>query len=194
MGIQKGKKVFISSTAHDLVDLRAEVVADLTKLGFITLNHESPKFPVKQGLHPHDVCLEAVKQCDIFILIIDRRYGTPYLGNNEHYKSKNNWSITRCEADLAFSLNKGHSFVRTPVYYERKNYSDHIKKHGNTIDFVYSYVDKIEVLEFLDSIYKIPKWIDHFSDSVDLKRILAGRLIGDDDIFEVPYDGTKHDK
>ncbi len=155
MKIKKDQKVFISSTAYDLIDLRAEVIEALTQWGFITLNHESPNFPVPQGLSSHDICLEAVKQCDIFLLIIDSRYGNRYMGNYDNYKSKSNWSVTRCEADLAFSLNKGnHTFARMPVFHERKSYSDHIKKFGNADHFVPAHVDKVEVLEFLDDIHK----------------------------------------
>lgn len=199
MGIQKGKKVFISSTAYDLIDLRAEVVEALTQWGFITINHESPNFPVPQGIGSHDICLEAVKHCDIFLLIIDKRYGSFYKGDYNEYKSKKNWSITRCEADFAFRLNKGHyTFVRTPIFYERTSYSNHIKEKGNSEHFVPTHAAKIEVLEFLDDIHKRlladrkDNWITSFSHSVELKHILKGRLIGDDDIFQVPYDGITH--
>jgi hypothetical protein len=79
-----------------------------------------------------------------------------------------------------------------PVFHERKSYSDHIKKFGNADHFVPAYVDVVEVLEFLDDIHKRLVTVGHdnfvtpFSNSVDLKRILKGRLLGED-IFGLPY-------
>src|ERR1700716_402475 len=73
-------RIFLSSTAYDLSDLRAFTIDMLEKSGHEVLFHESPTFPARVGLHSHDQCIEAVADCDLVVCIIDRRYGGRYAG------------------------------------------------------------------------------------------------------------------
>lgn len=114
------EKVFISSTCFDLQDLRAELAHILDEWGYEPVWNESPHFPKTSGLHSHDICLDAVKQCDIYILVIDKRYGGTYAG--EKYP-KEDISITWYEAKLALQEQKEvHCFVREEVWNERPTY------------------------------------------------------------------------
>ena len=47
-------KIFLSSTAYDMLDFRALVVDRLEDDGHEVLFHESPTFPARIGLHSHD--------------------------------------------------------------------------------------------------------------------------------------------
>jgi len=67
-----GKKIFIISTCFDLKDLRAETAKALKKWGYSPIWNESPDFSKRPDLHSHDICLDAVKECNIYLLIIDR--------------------------------------------------------------------------------------------------------------------------
>ncbi len=162
-----GKKVFISSTCFDLGDVRAELAHALKELGYQPLWNESPDFPRTPGFHSHDLCLNAVKDCDIYLLIIDRRYGGTYAGSaypNEDI------SITWYESKIAFQEGKEvHTFVRDVVWNERPTYKKNkdkgIKPH---------HVDDPRVFDFIDFIVRQPKdnWIDPFKHSVELKETL----------------------
>ena len=76
-------KVFLSSTAYDLLDLRAKFVEIFTKKGHEVIFHESPTFPAKYDLHSHDQCIMAVETCDTLICILDKRYGGKYGDSDE---------------------------------------------------------------------------------------------------------------
>ena len=190
MNIHEIKKIFISSTAYDLIDLRAEVVNALSQWGLQTVNHENPDFPIPSGMHSHDVCLEAVKQSDIFMLIIDERYGGVYTGQDPQYQDKN-LSITRCEANVAYhNKKKFHAFVRDNVWNERKTYNN-LKANGKIDGFIPSHVDNIATFEFINEIVRRDRdnWVTPFMHSVELKKIIKGRLsIGKAvDIFSLDY-------
>ena len=182
MEIQKGQKIFISSTAYDLIDVRAELLHAIPKWdGFQALAHEAPGFPIPFGLHSHDVCLKAVMDCDIFLLIVGGRYGGVYSGNEAKYKDKG-WSITRCEADIAVNANKKFlTFVRENVWNERKSYNTHLKAGKLPEHFNNSFVDNTDIFDFLNEVnHKIrDNWIHPFDNSVQLKNHLKGRLTGE---------------
>lgn len=115
-------KIFLSSTCYDLVDVRAELERFLEQKGHELLLSDRANFPVDVGLHRHDVCINNVKLADLFILIVDGRFGAPY------YKDKN-LSITWAEFNEA--LNTGLKiipFVRKDVFNERQTYNHNKKK------------------------------------------------------------------
>jgi len=197
MEIKKGQKIFISSTAYDLIDVRAELRHVIPALGFVALAHEDPGFPKPLGIHSHDVCLEAVGKCDIFLLIVGGRYGNVYAGSNSDYIG-NNWSITRCEADTAYKAGKGFIiYVRDNVWHERKSYNDFLKKGNHPKKFNCSYVDNCEIFEFLNEVNHRGEgnWIEAFNNSVQLKEHLTGWLTGEKtDVFNATYFNIYHNE
>ncbi|HAW50120.1 TPA: hypothetical protein DCX16_04135 [bacterium] len=168
-----GKKVFISSTCFDLKDLRAELAVVLEEWGYTPLWSESPNFPKESGLHAHDICLEVVKECDIYLLIIDKKYGSIYAGNKYPRKGIN---ITQYEAEIAFEKNtKVCTFVRDEVWNERLTYKENLSA-GTKIRL--HHADDPKIFDFIDFIAQQPKdnWIETFRDSVELKEKLKTRL------------------
>ena len=141
------KKIFISSTCFGLKDLRAELAKALKEWGYLPIWNESPDFPKKSGFHSHDICLDAVKECDIYLLIIDKRYGGTYAGNKY---PKEDISITWYETKIAFQEKKEiYSYARDKVLDERPTYKDNFKKG---IKITPHHVDNPTVFEFIDFI------------------------------------------
>jgi hypothetical protein len=68
-------KVFISSTVHDLKDLRDTLKHWLEGRGDTVLASESGTIPVDSSKHSYEVCLEAARTCDWLVGIIDGRFG-----------------------------------------------------------------------------------------------------------------------
>lgn len=170
------KKIFLSSTVFDLVDLRLALASALEAHGtYEVVYNESPKFPIKRGIHSHDVCLDAVKECDIYILVIDKRYGGTYAGTKY---PKKDVSITWYEYITAFKKGKEiHTFVRKETWDERPIYKRYKQKYqGKELEPFY--VDDIRVFEFIEYVVHQPKcnWIDQFNTVEDLKRVLQERL------------------
>src|SRR5688572_2010984 len=77
---ERPMKIFLSSTAYDLFDLRAFTVRVLQEMGHEAIFHESPTFPAVLNSHSHDQCLHAVKRVDLVLCLVDRRYGGRYAG------------------------------------------------------------------------------------------------------------------
>jgi len=170
------KKIFLSSTVFDLLDLRPTLASALEALGmYEVVYNESSKFPVKHGLHSHDICLDVVKECDIYILVIDKRYGGTYAGTKY---PKKDVSITWYEYIIAFEQNKDiYTFVRKETWGERPIYKKYKQKYQQR-ELEPFHVDDIRVFEFIDFIVHQPRcnWIGQFNTVEDLTRVLVERL------------------
>ncbi|MCC6652202.1 MAG: DUF4062 domain-containing protein [Candidatus Eisenbacteria bacterium] len=179
-------KVFLSSTAHDLTDLRAEVAEHLRRSGFEVLHHESPEFPKPAGLHSHDVCLAAVKDCDVYVLVVGRRYGGTYAGSAH---PKKDISITWYESEIAFASGKlVLAFVRDTVWNERPAYKRHL---AEGVEYHPVHVDDVRVFEFVEWLVKRrhDNWLDTFRDSVELRAQLRARLRAKGAVMSVLFYG-----
>lgn len=179
-------KVFIASTKYGrkdkyngLQDIRARLPMFLMEIGFSPIYYESPDFNVPQG-HSHDICLDAIKNCDIFLLIIGPRYGGEYSGSK--YPEMKNLSITHAETRLAAKLNRRiYSFIRQNIFDERKTYKDNIKKR---IKIEPSFAES-KVFTFIDEILKgwrneqgakVNSWNETFNTIKDLEEKVKDKL------------------
>lgn len=128
----------------------------VTALGLEALLSERANFPVKLDLHSHDACLRAVEQCDLFVLVVDGRYGSPYKDEGI--------SITHKEYRTAKALGKPMVvFVRMRIWDERKHYK---KNPGMALSFA----DSPKIFDLLDEVNRSLKdnWIVQFVDAADL--------------------------
>jgi hypothetical protein len=92
---QKTLRVFLSSTQADLTDERTVALNVITRM---QLRHGSMEFfGARQDL-PLETCLQEVRRCDIFILLIGSRYG--------HVAKKMVRSFTELEYREAYRLGK----------------------------------------------------------------------------------------
>ncbi len=190
----KTMRIFLSSTAYDLLDIRAKLVDLLTKRGHEVIFHESPTFPAKVDLHSHDQCVLAVESCDTIVCIIDKRYGGLYAGeilkgqkpikiliNGKDAKGERlkeeveipieKQSITWCELYRAYSLNKAViTFARQRTMDEKET-----RRHNQYLKtFRPAYAEKNELFDFIDWITKQKRnnWIIPFNTIVDFEAKL----------------------
>ncbi len=188
-------RIFLSSTAYDLLDIRAKVVEVLTKQGHEVVFHESPTFPAKVDLHSHDQCILAIEDCDTVVCVVDKRYGGVYSGElftknkpitfsisgkdakGEKLKEDieipiNKMSITWCELNRAYALNKNvitFSRQRTLDEKETRRHNQYLKT------FRPAYAEKNELFDLLDWITKQKRnnWIVPFNTVVDFEEKLS---------------------
>lgn len=156
---------FLSSTCYDLSDLRAEIESFLSSKKYTLLLSDRADFPLSPGTHRHDVCIENVKRCDLFILVIDGRFGGSY------YKDST-ISITWAEfREAAKNKKKIIAFVRRTVFDERQLYKLNLKQ-GITI--TPNYTKDSRVFYFIDEVQTHPDgiWCQPFDNSVQLKEML----------------------
>lgn len=187
-------KIFLSSTAYDLSDVRALVVDRLEEDGHEVLFHESPTFPARIGLHSHDQCLEAIKESDLVICLVDRRYGGKYKGSILEPFNPLEYSILGCQKsgkkkrfDLVYDLTKlsitwceifvAHSEGIPVITFARQRTLDEKetrRRNQYLTTFSPAYCEKNEIFDFLDWITqrKINNWIAPFISIVDFEKKL----------------------
>ena len=166
--------VSVISTGHDLHDLRDEVSEKLIELNFHPLAFERPDFPVEPFVHSHDACLQALKNADIVILLIDKRAGGFYVGSSD---------ITITEEEYNASITNDKiviPFVRKKAWEDRFAYQTFKKNHSTSETYTPSYVDNVELLDFIERVHKNPinNYIDFFSGPKEIKSQIVGRLKG----------------
>lgn len=97
-------KVYISSTYRDLADYRARVInfflSGKMPDSFSLISMEGY---VADDIQPSDKCVEDVAKCDIYILIVAKRYG---FIPPDTTKNPGRFSITEMEYETAVSHNK----------------------------------------------------------------------------------------
>lgn len=86
-------RVFISSTIYDFHDLRSALKYWLEESGYEVLMSESCDFEKDSSKNSYDACLETIKECDYFVLLIGGRVGGWY---------DESTSITRKEYQIAY--------------------------------------------------------------------------------------------
>lgn len=69
-------RVFVSSTYYDLRHVRTAVKEFLENLGFEAVLSEQFDVLYQRGISAQSACLEEIKKCDMYILIIGTRYGS----------------------------------------------------------------------------------------------------------------------
>ena len=144
-------RVFISSTYVDLVDARSVVEHYFRELLYEPIAFE------RGGMHfdhtkPLDISgYEAVKDCDLMILIIGGRYGTPSSKQlNPHNKSNFN-SITKTEYLEALSAGIPiFTFIKQNVYNEFFTFINQPKKQRK--NFIPKFVDNVLVFQLVKEI------------------------------------------
>jgi hypothetical protein len=155
---------FLSSTCYDLADLRAEVEKFLLEKGYSLLLSNRSNFPVAPGTHRHDICIDNVSKCDLFVLVVDKRFGAPY------YKISD-ISITWAEFREAIKCKKRIvAFVRQDIFNERLTYGK-----NKSVEFKPAFTDNIKTFHLIDEIQNYPEgvWMQPFSTSVEVKEMLG---------------------
>lgn len=194
-------KIFLCSTSYDLEDLRALIVHRFSgQHEFV--HFEDAAFPSRRGLHSHDQCIEAVKQADVVVCIIDKRYGGRYHGDRAadfppqevqfraHFGKvertvkqvvlTNELSISWCELLTAYGLGR---YVITFARQRTLNEKATRRRNQQVKSFSPAYVDDPRVFDLIDWITHRPKdnWIIPFHDAVDFEGKLAKWLAVADD-------------
>jgi hypothetical protein len=75
LGTSSKPKIFISSTVYDLGDLRGAIKYWLEESGYQVLASEFNDFQKDVALNSYEACLQAIDDCQYFILLIGSRAG-----------------------------------------------------------------------------------------------------------------------
>lgn len=171
----------IISTDYDLKNERRLISTFLDKYSEINvIAFERSDYPVDPYVHSHDACLNVIDLIDIAFVIINRRYGGLYIGDNSI-------SITYAEIEKLYKNNKIIiPIINQKTWDERYQFLSAFKRSGGNdiskfgCNYSFSYVDNYRVLELVEKIHKSAR--DNFCifyDSVfELEDKIKGRLRG----------------
>src|ERR1043165_7251317 len=169
------KRVFVSSTCHDLIDARAELEATIRDLGLLPVLSDRPtsEFEVNPTIDSISSCVANVNSADFVIVLIDRRYGPP-MKEGPHQ----GMSATHIEVRRAVEAKKHiYYFVRDRFLFDLE-----ILKAGGLEGCKWIQKKDGESLVRLFEEVKALRhggpsnWYDTFTSSVDLKARVRQRL------------------
>ena len=171
----------IISTDYDLKEERGLIAAFLEKYSEINvLAFERPDYPVDPYVHSHDACLNVIDLMDIAFVIINKRYGGLYIGNNSV-------SITYAEIEKLYKNNKIIiPIINQKTWDERHQFLSAFKRSKETdistfgLGYSFHHVDNYRVLELVEKIHKSAHGnFCVFYDSIfELEAKIQGRLRG----------------
>jgi len=175
--------VGIISTDRDLHDLRKIIHPMLESLGFKTLAFEQPGYPVYPKVHSHEACLLAIQECDIVILLVDKRYGGLFLGEGpESITEEEYFEASESGKIIIPCVNKDAEQERFSLFNTVKQLTikENISVEEARKKISPNYVENWEVLDFIEKIRKAHQdnFISYFDDPTNLQEMLKGRLQG----------------
>jgi Domain of unknown function (DUF4062) len=119
---QRKIKIMVGSTVYGFEDQLSQINAQLQLLGYDVMNSHNGSIKVNPKLSNLDNCLNAVKECDLFLGIIRPYYGTGNIGEI---------NITFEEIKLAIKLKKPYWFlVHRDVVFARHLFNNMEVKKG----------------------------------------------------------------
>lgn len=147
-------RVFISSTFVDLRNLRETLEKYFKEIEFEPILFERGGIYFDHTQPLDQSCYEAIKDCNIFVLILGGRYGSRAsdLVNNNRTREYN--SITKNEYATAQGLGiPVFIFVDSQVLSEFSTFM----KNKNNSNIKYAYVDDPQIFALIDDIYGLKK-------------------------------------
>jgi len=177
------RKVFLSSTCHDLPDERDALYAHLRSHGYDIIDSRGADFRVIPGLHSYDVCKSNIERSDIVVVVIGFRYGGIAQTHSE------NVSITREEYRHAIALSiPTIVFARREIEEERKVLKDICREQAKSDAAVFEELKEqtmwrtrdLKVFEFVEEITYSEKnnWISYYRNIRELIEGVDSRLKG----------------
>lgn len=171
------KKIFVSSTVFDLIDIRAEVEEEIRKMNLLPVMSDSALdgFELKTDSSSIESCLANVRDSDYFVIILSKRYG-PSLKDYGY----DDLSATHLEYKEAVK-----NEIPILFYVRDKLSADHTvwKKNHSRPDMLLPWIDKKEfqIFQLLNEHAKLKgkksnNWFQIFRNSVELRSILRKDL------------------
>jgi hypothetical protein len=171
-------RIFVSSTFYDLRYVRASLGRFIDSLGYEPVLSENGSIAYVSDQSLDESCYRAVQDCDIFVLIMGRRYGSPASDASaslppsffERYDS-----ITRREYRAAMERD-------IPIYVliNRDVFSEFLTYQNNRDnDSVrYAHVDSVNVFQFIEEIQVNNKPIRTFDEYNEVEEWLRLQWAG----------------
>jgi hypothetical protein len=185
-------RVFVSSTYYDLRHVRERIEKFIDDYGFESVLFESDKVTYEHNKSIDSSAYNEVTLCNIMILIVGGRYGTPSTSLSPMEDQKKYdveyVSITLKEFDTALKRNipififiDKNVYSEYQTYKENQDFLDNYEKYsdsksGKELKFKFAHVDSINIFKFIDSIKAKP--IKTFDQVEEVENYLQNQLAG----------------
>lgn len=181
-------RIFLSGTDY-VKDIMFQLYTEVNLMGFESVWFKKESFPHYFGVNAMDICLEAVKTCDMFVLVLDQHAGLEY--------KKSGKTITEVEFDVAFKLDLPILvFIRERVWHQSRSYHKKRKELRRALSDeeyksicldgdqnIYEFIERLQHLKKgKDS--KVP-WIEKFEFADKIVRCIRQKWLIDDDFQEM---------
>lgn len=153
-------RVFVGSTFYDLQEIRDRLSEFIESLGFDAVVAERGHIPYEPDKAPAETCPKEAATCDIFVLIIGGRYGSPAPGGPCDRATKGRRSdyrsVTMTEYDAALAAGAAiYAMVQADVDAEYGTYRVN-RTSAESPSRTWAHVDDERVFHFLDTVRAQP--------------------------------------
>lgn len=169
-------RIFVSSTCYDLQEVRGNLRDFIYGFGYEPIMSDFGDIFYDFNTHVQESCVEAIKQSDMYVLIIGDNYGSTF-HTSEKKQNEIPESVTLTEFKKALELEKAKIiFINKFVKHDYENYSNYLKEkyreyfNENTIEDKDINVEKHKIKVEVDKSYPFPKksykYIFYFLDKI----------------------------
>lgn len=167
-------RIFVSSTFYDLKSIREELYRFIRQYNYEPIESEEGDIGYIPGRALDESCYKAMNDCDMAILIIGGRYGSPASGE----ANENGEYLSVTHKEFRTAVNNGipvYAFIEQTVVTEYELYKRNKERFENPkYEFEFTSVDNINIFKFiaeLKGIAGIPTIA--FSKTQDIEDFLA---------------------
>ena len=166
-------KAFISSTFYDLKYIREDLSTFITSQHYEPILFEDGNIGYVFGKPIDHSCYDAMKSCDMVILIVGGKYGSKSSDNDDGFAEY--LSVTRKEFRTAIENHiPVFAFIDNKVYNEYEIYQKNISIINDNIPIAFVHTDNVNVFKFIDELKStVGLPIFQFSYASDIKHILS---------------------
>lgn len=173
-------RIFISSTFYDLRHIRSSLENFIESLGFEPILSEKGSIAYNPDLPLDESCYRDAESCDVFVLIIGGRYGSPSSTDKKSFSKdffQRYESITKMEYESANKKDVPiYILIEKPVYSE----FDTFKSNRDNKTIKYAHVDSVNIFLLIEMILNQPRNnpIHSFEKHLEIERWLKEQWAG----------------
>lgn len=168
-------KVFVSSTCYDLNEIRLNLKNYIQEFGCDSVMSEFGDIFYDPTAHVQDACVDAIKQSDLFILIIGNSYGSLYYDESTSIDTPDSVTVREFKKALSLKIPK-IVFINMFVNYDYHNYRKFLNEHfkeffsKHTVNEEDKELEQLRIKRDFDGTYKFNqpsyKYIFYFLDQI----------------------------
>lgn len=114
-------RIFVSSTCYDLQEIRYNLRDFIKGFNYEPVMSEFGDIFFDYKQHVQDSCINEIKKCQMYVLIIGNNYGSVYYKQESNSRSQDSITLKEFKESLELQLPK-HIFINRFVNYDYKNY------------------------------------------------------------------------